>query len=190
MDWLTWGDGTHKSPPDQALDARKLVLPDFTERDSKPLPLLPILPPCYSMAKSPKSRHEDDVVIKGRQQWAMARSGSEPAQPDAQIQAPFPHFPPFTTDMRPHISQAVQPLASPRFGLGPKHVRTEIGSSERALNEPEIDPVSGLEMRGPQAVCTHNANNPEHEESFVQFFREARDTFESAWMEAGDREPT
>ncbi|CAE7333897.1 PDK [Symbiodinium necroappetens] len=140
MDWQSWGDGVHKPLLPCGTGAQKQTsVAHAVAMDNKPLPLLPILPPAY---RAPQPRHEDDVVIQGRQKWAMARSGGEFLRPELQAS-----FPPFTEHLRPQVLQASQALSSPRFGHGPKRF-PEPCNPERAwaLNETEIDPVSGLEM--------------------------------------------
>lgn len=140
MDWQSWGDGVHKPVLPCGTGAQKQTsVAHAVAMDNKPLPLLPILPPAY---RAPQPRHEDDVVIQGRQKWAMARSGGEFLRPELQAS-----FPPFTEHLRPQVLQASQALSSPRFGHGPKRFPEPCNPERaRALNETEIDPVSGLEM--------------------------------------------
>ena len=144
MDWQSWGDGVHKPVLPCGTGAQKQTsVAHAVAMDNKPLPLLPILPPAY---RAPQPRHEDDVVIQGRQKWAMARSGGEFLRPELQAS-----FPPFTEHLRPQVLQASQALSSPRFGHGPKRFPEPCNPERaRALNETEIDPVSGLEMLGTQ----------------------------------------
>ena len=135
MDWLHWGDG-------HANEAhRRPNLPDaLTRIVEKPLPLLPILPHTEAAA----SRREDDVVVNGRQQWEMARSGFEHL-PARRAQAHFP----FTQPLRPQVLQATQPILSPRFGTDPKLLPEAFKQSQMVLSTPEIDAESGLELSGP-----------------------------------------
>ena len=144
MDWGTWGEA-RTSPRCQ---------PDNPQPNaaSKPLPVLPLLHPRYSEAAA--SPNQDDVVIRARRQWEIARSGGELLPPpNAQSQA---QWPPFAEHFRPQVLRATQPILSPRFGTNTKLLLEQLNESERALDVPEIDPVSGLEVQGTRQGIMQN----------------------------------
>lgn len=103
------------------------------------LPLAPSAPlaplaPLGSVPQWPTTRPEVDVVVQARQQWA--ESCGQPPAPAA------PPLPPVSS--RPVLPGSLQ-LGQPMGGLG---------DTQRQLQreEPEIDPVSGLEVSETQ-IC-------------------------------------
>lgn len=112
-----------------------------------PSPLAP-LAPLGSVPQWPATRPEMDVVVQARQQWAES-CGQLPA-------APAPPAPP----VPPVSSRPVMPANQ----LGPM---VGLGDTRRQLQreEPEIDPVSGLEVF---EMPSPTARRPQHHVELAQ----------------------